>query len=39
MKNKYANRSNISELKLRELVRLFLLNVEATHIAELTVPK
>jgi transposase-like protein len=35
-KNKYANRSKISEAKFRELVRLFSLNLEATQIAELT---
>lgn len=36
MKNKYANRSKISEAKFRELLRLFSLNLEATQIAELT---
>jgi transposase len=36
MKNRYANRSKISEAKFRELVRLFSLNLEATQIAELT---
>ena len=36
LKNKYANRSKISEAKFRELVRLFALNLEATQIAELT---
>ena len=36
MKNKYANRSKISEAKFRELVKLFALNLEATQIAELT---
>jgi transposase len=36
MKNKYANRTKISEPKFRELLRLFSLNLEATQIAELT---
>jgi len=36
MKNKYANRSKISEVEFRELVKLFALNLEATQIAELT---
>jgi transposase-like protein len=36
MKNRYANRSKISEAKFRELVKLFALNLEATQIAELT---
>ena len=36
MKNKYANRSKVSEPKFRELLRLFALNLEATQIAELT---
>ena len=36
LKNKYANRSKISEAKFRELVRLFALNLEATQIAKLT---
>jgi transposase-like protein len=36
LKNKYANRSKISEAKFRELVKLFALNLEATQIAELT---
>lgn len=36
MKNKYANRSKISEAKFRELLRLFSLNLEATQISELT---
>lgn len=36
LKNKYANRSKISEKKLRELVRLFSLDIGATNIAELT---
>jgi len=34
-KNKYANRSKISEPKFRELVRLFALNLEATQIAKI----
>ena len=36
LKNKYANRSKISEKKLRELVRLFSLDIGATNISELT---
>ena len=36
VKNKYANRSKISEAKFRGLVKLFALNLEATQIAELT---
>src|SRR5512138_2206841 len=36
VKNKYANRSKISEPKFRELLKLFSLNLEATQIAELT---
>lgn len=36
LKNKYANRSKISEAKFRELVKLFALNLKATQIAELT---
>jgi transposase len=36
MKNRYANRSKVSEPKFRELLRLFSLNLEATQIAELT---
>jgi len=36
LKNKYANRSKISEAKFSELVKLFALNLEATQIAELT---
>lgn len=35
-KNKYANRSRISEAKLRYLIRLFALDLEATKIAHLT---
>jgi hypothetical protein len=35
-KNKYANRSRISEAKFRELIRLFALNLDATQIAVLT---
>lgn len=36
LKNKYANRSNSSEVKFRELVKLSALNLEVTQIAELT---
>ena len=36
VKNKYANRSKISEAKFRELIRLFALNLDATQIAVLT---
>lgn len=35
-KNKYANRSKISEKKIRETVRYFAMDLEATKIAELT---
>ena len=35
-KNKYANRSKISEKKIREIVRYFSMDLEATKIAELT---
>jgi len=35
-KNKYANRSRISEAKFRQLVKLFSLDLEADQIAELT---
>jgi len=35
-KNKYANRSKISEPKFREIVRLFALNLDATQIADIT---
>jgi transposase-like protein len=36
MKNKYVARSKISEAKFRELLRLFLLDLTATQIAELS---
>jgi hypothetical protein len=36
MKNRYANRSRISEAKFRQLVRLFALDLQATQIAILT---
>lgn len=36
MKNKYVNRSKISEAKFRELVRFFSLDLTALQIAELT---
>ena len=36
VKNKYANRSKISEAKFRELIRLFALNLDATQISVLT---
>lgn len=36
MKNKYVNRSKISEAKFRELVRFFSLDLTAIQIAELT---
>ena len=36
MKNRYAKNSKISEAKIRELIRLFSLNLEATQIAVLT---
>lgn len=35
-KNKYARRSRITEAKLRHLIRLFALDLEATKIAQLT---
>ena len=35
-KNKYANRSKILEAKIRELIRLFALNLDAPQIAVLT---
>ena len=35
-KNKYANRSKISEKKIREIVKYFSMDLEATKIAELT---
>jgi len=36
MKNKYINRSRISEAKFREIIRYFSLDIEANKIAELT---
>ena len=36
MKNRYAKRSKISEAKIRDLIRLFALNLDATQIAVLT---
>jgi len=36
MINKYKNRSKISEAKFRQIVKLFVLDIEATKIAELT---
>ncbi len=36
MKNRYANRTKVSEPKFRELLRLFALNLDATQIAKLT---
>ena len=36
MKNRYAKNSKISEAKIRELIRLFSLNLEATQIAVIT---
>ena len=35
-KNKYARRSRISEAKLRLLIKLFALDLEATKISQLT---
>jgi len=35
-KNKYANRSKISEAKIREIVRLFCIDLNASQIAEIT---
>ena len=35
MKNKYANRSKISEAKFRQIIRLFCLDLSASQIAEL----
>ncbi len=35
-KNKYARRSRISEAKLRQLIKLFALDLEATKISQLT---
>ena len=36
MKNRYAKNSKISEAKIREVIRLFSLNLDATQIAVLT---
>ena len=36
MKNKYINRSHISERKFREVLKLFCVDLEATKIAEIT---
>ena len=36
LKNKYSNRSKISEAKFRQLVRLFALDLDATQMAEVT---
>jgi len=36
MKNKYVNRSKISEAKFRQVVKLFALDLTATQTAELT---
>jgi len=36
MKNKYYNRSRISEAKFREVVKYFSLNIDATKTAEIT---
>lgn len=36
MKNKYMNRSHISEAKFREVVRLFSVDLDATQIAKIT---
>ena len=36
MKNKYANRSKISEAKTRQLIRLFSLDLDAGQIAAIT---
>ena len=35
-KNKYARRSRISEAKLRQLLKLFALDLEATKIAQIS---
>ena len=37
MKNKYANRSKISEAKIRQIIRLFCIDLDASQIAEVTV--
>ena len=36
LKNKYANRSKISEKKIRQIVKLFSIDLDASQIAELT---
>ena len=36
MTNKYKKRSRISEAKIRQIMKLFALDIEATKIAELT---
>ena len=36
MKNKYVYHSKISEAKFREILRLFLLDLTATQVAEIT---
>ena len=36
MKNKYANYSKISEAKVRQIVKLFAIDLDASQIAELT---
>jgi transposase len=36
MKNKYMNRSHISEAKFRQIIRLFSADLEASQIAEIT---
>ncbi len=36
MVNKYKKRSRISEAKIRQIIKLFALDIEATKIAELT---
>lgn len=36
MKNRYAKNSKVSEAKIRELIRLFALNLDATQIAVVT---
>ena len=36
LKNKYANRSKISEKKIRQIVKLFSLDLDASQIAEIT---
>ena len=36
LKNKYANRSKISEAKFRQIVQLFVLDLDATQISQIT---